>query len=185
MNMAPLLISALTVAAAAAGTGREDPMPSHVVITYGINGGIAAAHVSKRIVILADEDGARVIVMEQPVGELKTIRTGRLDTHDFQALLTTLEEEGLFELPLEDPKIRGKIDFYGMDVSLRVRAGDRFWENRGPGGCIRAEAKTKPTPAERAALRGHMERAAEQAETAAMKSGTAEELDAALRAIYR
>ena len=184
MHTAATWLTALALTITAVPAEDMDKAPTHILVTYGINGGIAAAHVRKRVVILEDADGAVIYVMEQADYSTKaTYKEGRLTADELAALVEELSEATLFDLPTHEPA--GTADIYGMDTSLRVRIGDRRWENRGAGGCIRMEPSVKPTAAQKAELESNVERVSDLAASVATSTSTRSDYDAAIKAIYQ
>ncbi len=115
-----------------------------ILLTEGIVGGFAPAHVRSQVAITRSGDAYQVLVMTHPARNAqKTFRVGKLTEKQIATLLNGLEKQGLWKLPIELPS--GCQDIYAKDTSLAVMSGKHFWRNGGPGGCVRGKSKVQPT----------------------------------------
>ncbi|MCH7728514.1 MAG: hypothetical protein IH991_18840 [Planctomycetes bacterium] len=117
---------------------------SYVLVTEGIVGGFAPAHVRQRIIVVSQNGKHELLVFKQPQrNSPKTFLRGTLTDMQMDALRKDLAKNGLWSLPTEKPA--GCQDIYKSDTSIAVRDGDKFWRNGGPGGCVRGVSKVQPT----------------------------------------
>ena len=117
---------------------------SYVLVTEGIVGGFAPAHVRQRIVVVSQNGKHELLVFKQPQrNSPKTFLRGTLTDMQMDALRKVLAKNGLWTLPTENPA--GCQDIYKSDTSIAVRDGGKFWRNGGPGGCVRGVSKVQPT----------------------------------------
>ena len=116
---------------------------SYVLVTEGIVGGFAPAHVRQRIIVVSQNGKHELLVFKQPQrNSPKTFLRGTLTDMQMDALRKDLAKNGLWTLPTEDPA--GCQDIYKSDTSIAVRDGGKFWRNGGPGGCVRGVSKVQP-----------------------------------------
>ena len=156
---------------------------SYVLVTEGIVGGFAPAHVRQRIVVVSQNGKHELLVFKQPQrNSPKTFLRGTLTDMQMDALRKDLAKNGLWTLPTENPA--GCQDIYKSDTSIAVRDGGKFWRNGGPGGCVRGVSKVQPTEKQASQFKAVLAVVKKTAQQAKEK-GDAKSFNATLQVLLR
>jgi len=133
-------------------TAADRAAPSaYIVVTEGIVGGFAPAHVRQRTIVVQQNGKFELFVMKQPARNSRPeYRHGVLTAAGFQTLTAGLKKS-VGNLPVEVPA--GCQDIYKIDTSLTLHSGGEFWRNGGPGGCAHGVSKVQPTAAQQKQFR--------------------------------
>jgi hypothetical protein len=133
-----------------------------VLLSVGVEGGIAPRPVPLQLVVLPEGNATRLYVVRRDLDDRKATYTqGRGPS--FAALQKELA--GLYNLP-QEPQT-GLADPYGMKVALHSHDGDRCWINDPPNGCVRGPQTVTPSAAQKtefATVVGRLETLAEAAQ---------------------
>ncbi|MEW6281531.1 MAG: hypothetical protein AB1758_23175 [Candidatus Eremiobacterota bacterium] len=119
------------------------PDVSFVMLTTGIEGGIAPKVPPLQLMAVRKPDGSAVLYCRRYLGG-ESFRYTRGTAPSFAKLLEATV--GVEKLPLEEPK--GLDDIYGAKTSLHVHSG-KCWHNQPPNGCILGHSDTRASQSDK------------------------------------
>lgn len=143
MLVLALLLSAVPGRAETAPCGLRAEA-DFVLLTEGVEGGVAPKIPTLRLVIVRRENGeAAVYRADSAQGGLPTFLEGA--AKDYAALERRLVALGVPDLPHEDAKEVGFFDLYGRKTALHWHRDGKCWYTQPPNGCIVGSPSGKVT----------------------------------------
>lgn len=121
-----------------------------VLLSTGVEGGIAPRPAPFQLIILPEGNATRLYVLHrQQDGVKATYTQGK------GPAFATVQKElaGLYQLPQEEQS--GMADPYGQAVALHSHDGQHCWVNQPPTGCVRGAQTVHPTPEQKASFIGY------------------------------
>jgi len=128
----------------------------YVRLVRGVVGGIVPAQMRLTAGLYEDGASCAVVVADFEGGATAPLRGAVVPRLVLDALLSSLDQMGAWDLPVERPF--GSEDLYGMDTSLWLSDGLRRWHNGAPSGCVRGRSEAQPTDAQRQTFAAAIER---------------------------